>query len=231
MMDELFYKIKNGLIVSCQADSEDPFNSPEGVTLFARAAKFGGACAIRTEGFEKTKMIVSDVGLPVVGLIKSKFDDGYVRITGSFDDVENLIEAGANIIAIDGTFRKRQGWSGPEFIKEVKKRYNCLVMADISTYSEGIACVDSGADCISSTLSGYTPETIDKPKHVPDFELVKKLSGRIKIPVIAEGKINNPDYAKLMIEHGAWAVVVGTAITRPRVITSWFVDAIKGASK
>ncbi|MBZ0201102.1 MAG: N-acetylmannosamine-6-phosphate 2-epimerase [Ignavibacteriaceae bacterium] len=231
MMDDLFYKIKNGLIVSCQAEGDDPFNSPEGVTLFARAAKLGGACAIRSEGIEKTKMIVSEVGLPAIGLIKSKFEDGYVRITGSFDDVENLIETGANLIAIDGTFRKRQGWSGPEFIREVKKRYNCLVMADVATYSEGIACAEAGADCISTTLSGYTPETKGNPKQEPDFELVEKLSSRIKIPVIAEGKINKTDYAKLMIEHGAWAVVVGTAITRPRVITSWFVDVIKKESR
>lgn len=230
-MNEFFNKIKNGLIVSCQAEGDDPFNSPEGVAMFAKAAMMGGAVGIRTEGFEKTKMIVSKVNLPVVGLIKSRFGDGYVCITGSFSDVEKLIEAGAQIIAIDGTFRKREGWSGPEFIKEVKKRYDCLVMADISTYAEGISCVDAGADCISSTLSGYTLETKDKPKNEPDYELVEKLSGRVKLPIIAEGKINKPEFAKRMIDCGAWAVVVGTSITRPRVIASWFVDAIKGTSK
>jgi N-acylglucosamine-6-phosphate 2-epimerase len=230
-VNDIFKKIKNGLIVSCQAEVNDPFNSLEGVTMFAKSAMMGGAAAIRSEGFEKTRAIVTQVQLPIIGLIKSTFEDGYVRITGSFGDVEKLIEAGAHIIAIDGTFRKREGWSGIEFIKEVKKRYDCLVMADVATYAEGISCGDAGADCISSTLSGYTPETKDKSKNEPDYELVEKLSGRLKLPIIAEGKINQPSFAKRMIESGAWAVVVGTSITRPRVITSWFVDAIKETSK
>ena len=151
--------------------------------------------------------------------------DGFVKITGSFEDVESLLETGCDIISIDGTMRIREGISGPDFITKVKEKYNCIVMADISTYEEGIACAKAGADCISTTLSGYTPHTISDLE-LPDSELVCKLVKDISIPVFAEGRINTPQLAKQMIENGAWAVVVGTAITRPRVITKWFVDKI-----
>ncbi len=223
----IFEKIKNGLIVSCQSEGDDPFNSAEAVTLFARAAFQGGAKGIRSQGFEKTKMIVQNIDLPVIGLIKSNFEDGFVKITGSFEEVEKLMLTGCQIIAIDGTFRKRENLSGPDFISIVKKKYDVIVMADIATYEEGIACASSGADCISSTLSGYTPETMHYTKDQPDFLLVEKLCSKLHIPVIAEGKINRPEFAAGMIQRGAWAVVVGTAITRPRVITSWFVEEIK----
>lgn len=226
-MSEIFKSLKNGLIVSCQAEDDSPFNSPEAVVMFAKAAVQGGAAAIRSEGVEKTKMILTQVHVPVIGLLKSKFEDGYVKITGSFEEVEKLFNIGCHIIAIDGTFRKREGLRGPEFIREVKSRFNTIVMADVSTYAEGIACADYGADCISTTLSGYTPDTKYYPMDKPDNDIVEKLVRDVKIPVIAEGRINRPEFASGMIARGAWCVVVGTAITRPKSIASWYVEAIK----
>jgi N-acylglucosamine-6-phosphate 2-epimerase len=228
---KIFDKLKNGLIVSCQSEGEDPFNSVEGITLFAKAAVMGGAVGIRSRELEKTKSIVSSVDVPVIGLTKSNFPDGFVRITGSFDEVENILQSGCHMIAVDGTFREREGLTGPLFIKEIKKRFNCLVMADIAEFNEGIASADNGADCVSSTLSGYTPNTINIRKIEPDYLLVEKLANTLAVPVIAEGKINSPEFAGKMIQYGAWAVVVGTAITRPRVITEWFVDSIKKTIK
>jgi len=226
-MKEILQKIKGGLIVSCQAEGDDPFNSPEGVSLFARAAEMGGACAIRSEGIEKTKKILESVKLPVIGLIKSKYDDGYVKITGSFKDVENLLKIGCHIIAIDGTFRKREGLRGPDFISEVKKKFDCIVMADCSNVEDLAACANSGADCVSSTLSGYTPETKHLPKDKPDYDLVIVGVKKINIPLIAEGRINSPEIAAKMLSFGAWAVVVGTAITRPRLVVMQYVEAMK----
>lgn len=227
MINNVISKLKGKLIVSCQAEGDSPFNSPDGVTMFAKAAIIGGASAIRSEGIEKTKMIIEQTNVPVIGLVKSKFEDGSVRITGTFKDVENLISIGTHIIAIDGTFRIRENLSGPDFIKQVKTKYKCLIMADIAIEDEAIACAEAGADLISTTLNGYTPETIKDKIHSPNFELVKSLIKKIKIPIVAEGRINTPEAAKKMIELGAYSVVVGTAITRPHIITSWFVDAIK----
>jgi len=227
MNNEIISKLKHGLIVSCQAEGDSPFNSPVGVTMFAKSAIAGGAVGIRSEGIEKTKMILESVNVPVIGLIKSKFDDGSVRITGSFSEVDELSAIGCPIIAIDGTFRKRDGLSGPEFIRRIKTQFNALIMADIANEDEAMECEQSGADLISTTLNGYTPETKKDKIYSPNFELVKSLSQKIKKPVIAEGRINSPGDAKKMIELGAFAVVVGTAITRPQIITSWYVDAIK----
>lgn len=227
MINNVISKLKGKLIVSCQAEGDSPFNSPDGVTMFAKAAIIGGASAIRSEGIEKTKMIIEQTNVPVIGLVKSKFEDGSVRITGTFKDVENLISIGTHIIAIDGTFRIRENLSGPDFIKQVKTKYKCLIIADIAIEDEAIACAEAGADLISTTLNGYTPETIKDKIHSPNFELVKSLIKKIKIPIVAEGRINTPEAAKKMIELGAYSVVVGTAITRPHIITSWFVDAIK----
>src|SRR5690606_17398493 len=100
-------------------------------------------------------------------------------------------------------------------------------MADIAKEMEALECEQAGADLISTTLNGYTPETMKDKIHSPNFELVRSLVKKIKKPVIAEGRINSPEAAKKIIELGAYAVVVGTAITRPHIITGWFVDAIK----
>lgn len=228
-MRDIIKELKDGLVVSCQAEGKDPFNSPEGVTLFAKAAEMGGAKGIRSEGIEKTKMIIENVNLPVIGIIKSQFEDGSVKITGSFKDFENLLKIGCHIIAVDGTFRKREGLTGPEFINQLKKNYEAIICADISTFDEAVACVESGADLVSTTLSGYTPETKHLNSEKPDFELLNRMTKNLKTPIIAEGRYNRPEFAAQAIRLGAWCVVVGTAITRPRIITSWFVDAIENA--
>lgn len=230
-MNHLLDKLKYGLIVSCQAEGNDPFNTPEGISLLARAAVMGGAVGIRTEGIEKIKRVISDVNVPIIGLIKSKFDDGSVKITGSFEEVEQLVKIGCSIIAVDGTFRKRENLTGPEFIRELRKHYSILILADVSNLEEGIACAKYGADAITTTLSGYTPETLHLNNGTPDFKLLQELVREVKVPVLAEGRYNTPQDCVKAIEFGAWAVVVGTAITRPRIITSWFVKAIKSATK
>lgn len=230
-MNKVFTQLKNKLIVSCQAEGDSPFNSPEGVAMFAKTVEAGGAAAIRSEGIEKTKKIIESVSVPVIGLVKSYFEDGTVRITGTKKEVEDLIHIGCAIIAIDGTFRQRENFSGPEFVKMIKNKYDCTIMADVATYEEGLACAEAGADCISSTLSGYTLETKKENYKEPDFELVKKLSSALKIPVFAEGRINTPELAAKMIKNGAWSVVVGSAITRPKLITEWFYEAIKSEAR
>lgn len=226
-MNELLKQLKGGMIVSCQAEGDDPFNAnPEYMALFARAAEMGGAIGIRTQGIEKLKAIKRATKLPVIGLLKSQFPDGTVCITGSFNEVEQLIAAGSDIVAIDGTFRKREGLSGPEFIKEVKKRYGCIVLADIATYAEAKACEESGADCVSTTLNGYTPDTLQYHEG-PNYDVLIECVNGLTIPVFAEGRYNTPAEAGKAMELNAYAVISGTAITRPRVITQWFVNEIK----
>jgi N-acylglucosamine-6-phosphate 2-epimerase len=230
-MSSIFDKIKGGLIVSCQSEGADPFNTPSGVTLFAKAAYMAGAAGIRSQGIAKIRMIKKNVPLPMIGLLKGKFSDGTVKITGSFRQVEQLLKLGCDIVAIDGTFRLREGLSGPDFISAVRHKFpECVIMADIATYEEGIACESAGAHCLSTTLSGYTPETSHLPKNEPDFGLLQSLASECKIPVIAEGKIKSPDEASQMMKSGAFAVVIGTVVTRPRVVIGWYNDAIRKAN-
>ena len=229
-MNELLKQLKGGMIVSCQAEGDDPFNAnPDYMALFASAAEMGGAIGIRTQGIEKLKAIKRATKLPVIGLLKSQFPDGTVCITGSFNEVKQLIAAGSDIVAIDGTFRKREGLSGPEFIKEVKKRYGCIVLADIATYAEAKACEESGADCVSTTLNGYTPDTLQFHDG-PNYDVLRECVKGLTVPVFAEGRYNTPAEAGKAMELSAYAVISGTAITRPRVITQWFVNEIKKVS-
>lgn len=227
-MDTLFNQIKGKLVVSCQAEDGSPFNSPEGVGAFAQCAAAGGASAIRSCGVEKTKYLIEHSILPVIGLTKSYFEDGYVRITGSFDEVESLLAIHTPLIAIDGTFRLRAGGlTGPEFIRRIKKQHDILIMADISTSEEAKACHDAGADCVSTTLCGYTPNTASLSKEGPSLAILEACATALPgCPVIAEGRYNTPQEAASAIQHGAWAVVVGSAITRPHLITQWFAEAL-----
>lgn len=231
MQSDILEKLRGGMIVSCQSEGNDPFNdNPECMALFAKAAEMGGAVGIRTQGIEKLKAIKRKTNLPVIGLLKDQFPDGTVRITGSYKEVEELIAAGSDIVAIDGTFREREGMDGPAFIKSVKMKYGCIVLADIATYNEAKACEEYEADAISTTLSGYTPGTLSSIEG-PNFFVLEEILKSIKIPVFAEGRFNVPSDAQKAMEMGAYGVISGTAITRPRVITRWFVEAVEKGYK
>jgi N-acylglucosamine-6-phosphate 2-epimerase len=223
--------IKNGLIVSCQALSNEPLHSPFIMAKMAKAAEMGGAVAIRANGYEDIKAIRREVKLPIIGLIKKNYEGYKPYITPTIEEVSAVVKAGADIVAIDATKLIKPGdISTKDLLREVKKLYpNILVMADISTYNEGIEAEKVGFDIVSTTLSGYTDYS---PKiDGPDFELIEKLSKVLKIPLIAEGRIWTPEEAIKALELGAYAVVVGTAITRPQEITKRFAESIRKAVK
>ena len=226
-MNELIQHCKNGLIVSCQNEGDDPFNHPEQIAKFALAAEMGGACAIRTEGVENVRVVRSHVKLPLIGIIDGQFSDGWICITPDFKDVELLMDAGADIIALDVTPRKRpNGMDGIEFFDEVRNSFDIPLIADISTFEEGIRAAEMGADAIATTLSGYTEYTHKILNDEPDFELIEELARAVKIPVMAQGRIWTPEHAKKALMCGAFSVVAGSAITRPRIITKRFADIL-----
>jgi N-acylglucosamine-6-phosphate 2-epimerase len=229
MQQTLLSEIRSKLVVSCQAEGNSPFNTPEALSLFAIAAKQGGAGGIRSEGVAKTRKIKESVSLPLIGLIKNYFPDGSVCITRSAAEVESLIGIGVEIIAIDGTFREVEGVSGPAFIQYCKQKYPSVsFIADIATIEEAIANREKGADAISTTLRGYTPETSNLLSAPFDFGFLKQLNERIKgFPIIAEGKIKDTTTVARIKKTGAWSIVVGSAITRPVLTTNEFVEAYK----
>ncbi|MDL2318339.1 N-acetylmannosamine-6-phosphate 2-epimerase [Eubacteriales bacterium OttesenSCG-928-A19] len=222
--------IRGRIIVSCQALPGEPLYM-EGdsiMYLMARAAKQAGAAAIRTNGMRDVEAIKAETGLPVIGLIKRKYPDTEVYITPSMDEVDALHAAGADVVALDCTLRPHAGGLHiNDFLRQIREKYPAMpLMADISTLEEGVNAWKQGVDFVGTTLSGYTPYS---PMGVgPDFELVRKLSEAIDIPVIAEGKVHEPSQAVELLACGAYAVVVGGAITRPLEIATRFIQAVQG---
>ena len=218
-------KLKNGVIVLCHAEGDEPFNFPNYIAAFAKAAEMGGAVGIRVQGSDNVKSVRSTVKLPIIGISRGNYADGWALITPDVSDVERLISAGADIVALDVTQRVRpNGMDGFEFLELLRKRFRIPLIADVSTYIEGVRAAELGADMIATTLSGYTQYTEDRADDFPDFNLVERLTAEIQVPVIAEGRIWTPSEAAHALKCGAYAVVVGSAITRPRVITQRFVE-------
>ena len=218
-------QIKGRLIVSCQALEGEPLYGSETMAKMANAAEAGGAVAIRANGGSDIAAIKNVTILPIIGLVKRVYKDSKVYITPTKKEIDELMEVGVDVIAIDMTNRSRpNGESLADLIDFMKKR-NQLVLADISTLEEGLEAVRLGADFISTTLSGYTDYT-KRNTSKPDVALVEQLAKAINIPVIAEGRIHTPQQAKEMLQKGAISVVVGSAITRPQLITKSFVEEL-----
>jgi N-acylglucosamine-6-phosphate 2-epimerase len=223
-------QLKNGVIVLCHAEGDEPFNFPNYIAAFAKAAEMGGAVGIRVQGTDNIKSVRSTVKLPIIGISRGSYADGWALITPDVSDVESLISAGADIVALDVTQRVRpNGMDGFEFLELLRKRFRIPLIADVSTYIEGVRATELGADMIATTLSGYTQYTEDRADDFPDFNLIERLTAEIHIPVIAEGRIWTPSEAAHALKCGAYAVVVGSAITRPRIITQRFVEVLKNS--
>ena len=224
-MNKVLENIKGKLIVSCQALEDEPLHSSFIMGRMAYAAYVGGAGGIRANTVEDIKEIKKNVSLPIIGIIKKVYDNCNVYITPTIREVEALVNEGVQIIAIDATKRERPDKKDlKDFINEIKKKYpNQLIMADISSVDEALYAEEIGFDMVGTTLVGYTEYT----KNFKALEELEKVIKTVKIPVIAEGNIDTPLKAKNALELGAFAVVVGGAITRPQQITKKFVDEMK----
>ena len=225
--DTVIESLRGGLIVSCQAAPGSPTDSPEFLTAFAKSAELAGAVGIRANYARNISAIAASVALPIIGIIKREVPGYEVYITPEFQDAQAIAGAGAHIIAVDATDRPRPGLDDfPALVWRIHEELGLPVMADISTFEEGCAAAEAGADLVATTMSGYTTYTARTVDAGPDLELVRRLAGETKTPVICEGRVHSPELARAAIESGAYAVVVGTAITAPIWITGAYVKAI-----
>ena len=228
---ELLESMKGGLIVSCQTQKDEPIYTPDMVVKMAECAKWAGAVGLRLNSPEQIRQVrEANLGLPIIGLYKVWYDDTDVFITPSMKEVDAIVEARCDIIALDCTAQinheGRQAW---DLLPEVRAKYpDYLIFADVSNIEEAERAAENGADIVAPTLYGYTKETA----HIEgaDFRMIGELCRRLKgkACVIHEGHIYTPDEAMKCIFLGCHAVVVGSAITRPHYTAKRFVDALSG---
>jgi N-acylglucosamine-6-phosphate 2-epimerase len=219
-------QLRGRLVVSCQAPPGDPLRAPDHIAAIAAAAVVGGAAAVRINSPEDIRAVRSRVDVPIIGLWKDGTEGVYITPTPRH--VIAVVDAGADIVALDATGRPRPGGATLEECVEAAHAAGALVMADVSTLEEGLAAERVGCDLVGTTLSGYTPHS--RQDRSPDLDLVADLAAELTVPVVAEGRIWTPEEAVAALRNGAWCVVVGTAITRPRVIAGRFADALTAAA-
>lgn len=216
-------QLRGGLVTSCQAYPGEPMRHPETMAQVAESAVRGGAAGIRAQGLADVSLIHERVPVPQIGLWKVGKDG--VFITPTLTHAIAIAAAGAEIVAIDGTRRPRpDGRSLTVTVRQFRDQSPALLMADIGSVADGLAAIEAGVDCLSTTLCGYTGERARTDG--PDLDVLSALAEASPVPVFAEGRIRTPGQAKLCRDAGAFAVVVGTAITHPASITSWFAASV-----
>jgi N-acylglucosamine-6-phosphate 2-epimerase len=214
-----------GLVVSCQAGQDSPLHGGAWMAAMAAAAVAGGAVGIRANGRKDIAAIRERVAVPILGINKLKASDGSIFITPSRRAAREVIEAGAWLVAIDGTGRVRESDEGLGEVIDYIHGEGAAVLADISTLEEALAAAALGADLVGTTLSGYTPQSPQQEE--PDFDLLERLREYSPVPFFAEGRIWSGEQANRALSLGAAFVVVGTAITNPQAITQRFVQGLK----
>lgn len=212
----LLERLRGGLVVSCQPLAGGPMDDDATVVRLAQAAVIGGAVAVRIEGAARVAAVRAAVQVPVIGLVKRVLPGLGMRITPLPQDIDALAAAGADLIAIDATHRDRL----VPFADQLRAigQVGCAALADCATEPEALAAQALGADIVATTLAGYTGGPVPD---APDLELVARLA-RHGLWVMAEGRYHTPALVRAAFDAGAWAVTVGTAITRTEVVTGWF---------
>lgn len=225
-MNPVIASLKGKLVVSVQAYPGEPLRTPEAMALISLACEQGGAAAIRCQGLSDISAIKGRVGVPVIGLWKEGHEGVY--ITPTLRHALAVVNAGADVVAIDATDRPRpDGRSFAETVAAIRARADTLIMADCMTIDDIRNAVACGCDLVSTTLSHNKPATQTTLDEGPDTDLLAQATGEFPdVPIICEGHVHTPADARAAIDAGAWAVVVGTAITHPTSLTRWFRAAI-----
>lgn len=218
-------EVKGKLIISCQALPDEPLHSPFIMGRMALAATMAGASGIRAQGMADILEIKQNTKLPIIGIVKRNYEDSEIYITPTKKEVDELLAVGVEMIALDATNRPRPNGEKIEDLVAYIKSKGVETMADCSTIEECYEAERIGFDCVSTTLFGYTPYSVKLEG--PAIKEIKELVANLKVPLIAEGKINTPEDLKEVLEAGAYCAVVGGAITRPLQIAQRFTAVIK----
>jgi N-acylglucosamine-6-phosphate 2-epimerase len=199
------------------------------MAAMAKAAEAGGAVGLRMNGPDDIRAARAVTSLPIIGLDKRRYGNCAIEITPTFEEAAAIAAAGAAMIAVDATGRPRpDGVSLVALVARIHDELGLPVLADCAGLDDGLAAQAAGADAVATTLAGYL-DPAAPPADEPDLDLVGALAARLDVPLIAEGRIHSPELARAALDRGAYAVVVGTAITNPREITRRYVRAMERA--
>ncbi|HYK35893.1 putative N-acetylmannosamine-6-phosphate 2-epimerase [Alloacidobacterium sp.] len=218
--------LKNKLIVSCQALPGDPLDDTDTLRRIAISVLRGGAGGLRANGHDCIAAFRRETSLPIIGILK-QFEKGTPNITPDFASAKIVADAGADVIGVDcsaGRFPTAEPW--PQLLSRIRQELRLPVLADIATLDDARAAEQTGADGVATTMFGYTPETAGQRSI--NWTLVEELVKFVHLPVIVEGHIHHPEEVRRAFDLGAFAVVVGAAITQPGAITTRFVAGIGG---
>ncbi|MGV3112155.1 N-acetylmannosamine-6-phosphate 2-epimerase [Staphylococcus pettenkoferi] len=220
--------LPQGLIVSCQALPDEPLHSSFIMSKMALASYQGGAVGIRANTKEDIQAIQQEVNLPIIGIVKRDYEGSKVFITATSQEVDELIESGCEVIALDATTQTRPKESLSELVAYIREHApNVEIMADISTLEEAKQADELGFDYVGTTLRGYTDYTKGHILYEDNFQFLKDVLEAVDAKVIAEGNVITPEMFETVSNLGVHCTVVGGAITRPKEITQRFVNALK----
>jgi N-acylglucosamine-6-phosphate 2-epimerase len=209
--------IRHGVIVSCQADAGSPLDAPEHIAAIAVSAERGGAVGLRIDNPVNVCAVRAATTVPLIGIYKQHVPGSDVYITPTFEAARSVVEAGADIVALDGTPRMRpEGQTLAGIVRRVHDELGVAVMADVSTVEEAVAAARAGADLVATTLAGYTPYSDGVRDNAA---LAARIVAAVQVPVIVEGGLWTVDDVRAGFAAGAFAVVVGSAVTAPELIT------------
>ncbi len=217
-------QLRGGLIVSCQAPTHSPLNDPHVISAMALTAEQQSAVGVRLNGPVNIAAARARIGLPIIGIEKVVTAGSDVYITPTLAVAERIASSGADIIALDATQRARPNGERLEaLLARIREELNTPAMADIATFEDGLLAADCGADIIATTLCGYTKDSAGTT--LPAFALLEKLATNLRHPIICEGGIASPEDVRRAFDCGAFAVVVGTALTGITQLVKNFVRA------
>lgn len=217
--------LKNKLIVSCQAVPGDPLDHTETLRRIAVSVLHGGAGGLRANGADQIAAMRRETNLPIIGIFK-QYEGDEAYITPHFASAQTISDAGADILGVDCSARRppsSEPW--PQLLSRIRKELHKPVLADIASFDEARAAEQAGADAVATTMFGYTPSTLGKRS--VNWMLVEQLVKALHLPVIVEGHVRHPDEVRRALDLGAFAVVVGAAITQPEAIAARFIAAIR----
>jgi len=222
-----FLPLKGGLVVSCQVPDGTAADTPEFIAAQARTVIQAGAVGIRAQGLDNVRAVAKVTNVPIIGLVKRYSPSTPVFITPAIKDVLELEAAGASIVAIDATDRFRSDGVGlKNFLTQLRLETQIPLLADVDSFEAGVIAEALGCESVATTLSGYTDVGAGP---LPNIELLKRLAGKLHVPLIAEGGYSKPEHLKLALDAGAWSVCIGTAITNPFQLTKNFLEVLNQA--